>query len=144
MFRLPRVPGQRLFRVPLSERTSPLLRKLPVLSSLASAVSVLKAQVEQQGKVQSSIRRQLSVLSSRARPRKKSSRHKHFLPVSCLLLFLSSPRLFLRLSVPHMSCSSQASPDPSAHGRVRSSLIHRLVHPATIVAAQSECRNGMT
>ena len=47
-----------------------------------------------------------------------------------------SPRRWKR------ALTSQASRDPSAHGRVRSSLIHRLVHPATIVAAQSECRKG--
>ena len=45
-----------------------------------------------------------------------------------------------------LSCigTSQASRDPSAHGRVKSSLTHRLALPTTIVAAQSECRNGVT
>ena len=42
-----------------------------------------------------------------------------------------------------LKVSSQVLRDPSMHGRVRSSLIHLLVQPATIVAAQSECRNGV-
>ena len=32
---------------------------------------------------------------------------------------------------------------PLCKGRIRSSLIHQLVQPATIAAAQSECRNGV-